>query len=73
MTDHLSSSLVPVTQEQADLILQNMEAFKAILLQQLREQAKTNELMAALIEALIEGEGDGCVDDVPTYLSGSPR
>lgn len=73
MTDRSISSSVPITQEQADLILQNMEAFKAILLQQLREQAKTNELMEALIEALIEGEGDGYADDVPAYLSGSPR
>ncbi|MEL7937663.1 hypothetical protein [Pseudomonas delhiensis] len=73
MTDRLSSSWVPVTQEQADLILQNLEGFKAIFLQQLREQAKTNELLVALVEVLSESDDDGYDDEPPVYLSGSPR
>ncbi|SDI07007.1 hypothetical protein [Pseudomonas panipatensis] len=75
MTDRSISSSVPVTQEQANLILRNMEEFKAIMLQQLHEQARTNELLAALAEALSDGEDygeDGYVDS-PTYLNGSPR
>jgi hypothetical protein len=75
MTDRSISSPVPVTQEQAKLIRRNMEEFKAICLQQLHEQAKTNELLAALVEALSDGEDDdeaGYVDS-PAYLNGSPR
>ena len=60
-----------VTAEQADLIMANLELFKQIFRQQLKEQAKTNELLAALVDAL--AEDGGAPDEAPArYMDGSP-
>lgn len=71
----LLSGTVQLSQEQVQLILKNQQQFLTIFHQQLtaviQEQAKTNSLLLALIEAM--GEGDE-VDSLgsTTYLDGSP-
>ena len=67
--------LAPYDPEQMQLILKNQQQFLTIFQQQLaaviKEQAKTNSLLLALIEAM--GEGDGEDESGPgTYLDGSP-
>lgn len=66
---------VQLSPEQMQLILKNQQQFLTIFQQQLaaviKEQAKTNSLLLALIEAMGEGEAED--DSGPgTYLDGSP-
>ncbi|WP_236233224.1 hypothetical protein [Pseudomonas tohonis] len=47
---------------------------RPLMEQQLAEQAKTNELLLALIQALADGGDDSAEEDEPsTFMSGKPR
>lgn len=53
---------------------ENFCSDQQILLAMLEEQRLTNRLLAALVEALAEGEDEGELEqDQPVFLSGVPR
>ena len=70
----LASASIKVTKEQMELIEKNFGAFQVMVNQKfselLREHAKTNDLLAALVDALAE---EGQDPDAPParYLDGS--
>lgn len=59
-----------LTPEQYDLISNNMEEFKSIFHQILKEQSKTNDLLAMLIDAMSNEEEDQDAQPL-TYMDGS--
>lgn len=63
-----------VTPEQMVMIQKNEQAFLSIFKQILAEQAKTNELLASVLQALAEDQGDEPDPDAEprTYLDGTP-
>lgn len=72
---HSVITTVALTPDQMKLILANQELFLSIYQEQMKlmllSQAKTNDLLLMLIEAMGEGEGeDDCSPG--TYLDGRP-
>lgn len=78
MSDSSELSLigkVELNQEQLQLILSNQQLFMSIFQEQIsaviKEQAKTNSLLVALIEAMGDGEDESSLGPA-TYLDGRP-
>lgn len=68
----LAFNLCRLTPEQMAIIQGKEQQFLAIFQQQLVEQAKTNELLALLIQALAEEQAEQDPDALPTtYMDGS--
>lgn len=75
MSEQRSSSevtLCRLTPEQMAIIQGKEQQFLGIFKQQLAEQAKTNELLALLIQALADDQGLDPEQQPMSYLSGRP-
>jgi len=76
MSERHSSLVVgqlKLTPEQMQMVQENWEQFLQIFNQQLREQAKTNEMLASLLQALADDQAEQDPDAIPTtFLDGTP-
>ena len=75
MSEHHSSLVVgqlKLTPEQMQMVQENWEQFLQIFNQQLRAQAKTNEMLASLLQALADDQGEDPDAPHSTYMDGTP-
>lgn len=63
---------VTLTPIQMQLIQENWHQFLHLFNQQLLEQAKTNEMLASLLQALAEDEPEDPDAQPSTYMDGTP-
>lgn len=75
MSEHPRSLVLgqmAVDRELMELLQQNWQQFLTLFNQQLAEQAKTNEMLSSLIQALAEDEPEDPDAQPLTYMDGSP-